>query len=275
MPASIVLEFEGPASARPFGRGELGLFLDLVRRRDPSLSAELHGNERLKPFTLSPLTPDPTLSKGGRRRFWLRVTALDERLATVVADPVSERVRIGRSLLDLADVVTEPWRHGWAGSVSYERLLTAVGVAETDPGVVLTFHTPTAFASRIRNVARLFPEPALVFRSLGKRWNVHAGDRFIVDEGLLDELCDVLRVERYTLGTRDLRLGSHFQTKGCVGSCEYSVGHRAPREHRQLLRLLGEFAFFAGVGLRTTMGMGQVTLASRWSDTDFVASLIG
>ena len=275
MPSSFVLALEGPASARPSGHSELACVLDLVRRVDPAMSATLHANDRLKPFTVSPLTPDrETPANNGRGRFWLRVTALDERLADVVARPPAERVRIGRTALDLTDVVTEPWRHAWAGAASYERLLAAVKAGATDSAVVLEFHTPTAFSSNVRNVTRLFPEPALVFRSLGKRWNTYAGERFAVDDGFLDELCDLIRVERYALETREARLGTRTRTKGFVGSCEYSVGRQGSMGHRRLLRLLAEFAFYAGVGLRTTMGMGQVSPASRGSDADPVAALL-
>ena len=275
MPASVVLALEGPASAKPTGHGELSCILDLVQRVDPALSAALHANDRLKPFTVSPLTPDGvTPAHDGRARFWLRVTALDERLAAVVARPVTDRVRIGRAHFAVTDVVTQPWRHAWAGAVSYERLVTAVQTGATAPALTLAFHTPTAFSSNVRNVTRLFPEPGLVFRSLGKRWNAHAGRRFAFDDGLLEELCEGIRVERYALETREARLGARTSTKGFVGSCEYSVGRRGSADRRRFLRLLAEFAFYAGVGLRTTMGMGQVCLASRGSDTDLVASLI-
>lgn len=275
MPASVVLALEGPASARPSGHGELACVLDLVRRVDPQLSAALHANDRLKPFTVSPLTSDREVPENnGRGRFWLRVTALDERLAGVVARPVAERVRIGRATFAVTDVVTQPWRHAWAGAVSYERLVAAVQAGASDSAVVLEFHTPTAFSSNVRNVTRLFPEPALVFRSLGKRWNLHAGERFAFDDGLLEELCEGIRVERYALETREARLGLRKSAKGFVGSCEYSVGRGGSTDRRRFLRLLAEFAFYAGVGLRTTMGMGQACLASRGSDTDLTASLI-
>ena len=275
MPASVVFALEGPASASPSGRGELACFLDLVRRVDPALSAVLHANDRLKPFTVSPLTPDrETPANEGRGRFWLRVTALDERLADIVVRPVAQRVRIGRATFAVTDVVTQPWRHAWAGAVSYERLVAAVQAGATDSALVLEFHTPTAFSSNERNVTRLFPEPALVFRSLGKRWNMHAGEQFAFDDGLLEELCEGIRVERYALETRKALLGPRKGTKGFVGSCEYSVGRRGSADRRRFLRLLADFAFYAGVGLRTTMGMGQVCLASRGSDTDLMASLI-
>ena len=275
MPVSVVFALEGPASTRPSGRGELACVLDFVRRVDPALSAALHANDRLKPFTVSPLTPDrESPAKGGRGQFWLRVTALDGRLADIVTCTAAERVRIGRATLDLMDVVTEPWRHAWAGAVSYERLVAAVQAGATESAVVLEFHTPTAFSSNVRNVTRLFPEPALVFRSLGKRWNTYAGEQFAIDDGLLDELCAGIRVERYALETREASLVGRTSTKGFVGSCEYSVGRRGSADRRRFLRLLAEFAFYAGVGLRTTMGMGQVCPASRQSDTDLLASLI-
>ena len=152
--------------------------------------------------------------------------------------------------------------------------MTAVQAGTNASTVILEFHTPTAFSSNVRNVTRLFPEPSLVFRSLGKRWNAHAGGPFAFDDGLLEELCDGIRVERYALETREVRLSTRASTKGFVGSCEYSVGRHGSADRRRFLRLLGEFAFYAGVGLRTTMGMGQVCLASRGSDTDPVASLM-
>ena len=135
-------------------------------------------------------------------------------------------------------------------------------VAATGPSAGLTFHTPTAFSSNARNVTSLFPTPELVFRSLGRRWNVYAGSCGTIAAERLDELCAALRVMHYSLTTRSVRLAPHMTTKGFVGTCEYSVGRTTP-EQRRLLRLLAGFAFFAGVGLRTTMGMGQVTLAPR------------
>ena len=156
----------------------------------------------------------------------------------------------------------DPARHAWAGTASYDQLL-ANSDRPSGRSVVLTFHTPTAFSSNVRNVAKLFPEPDLVFRSLAMRWNAYAGSDRAIAPVRLDALCWALRVTRYSLVTRTVRLAPRVTTKGFVGSCAYSLGSRAPADCRQALRLLAEFAFFTGVGLRSTMGMGQVTLASR------------
>ena len=267
MPASVVFSLHGPPDVTLSGHGALGCFLDLVRRRDPALSAALHANTRLKPFTLSflvPVSAEP--ANGPQSRFSFRVTALDDRLAAVVTQSAADRVCVGRVTLDVVEAISDPALHPWAGSASYAALLADAQAVTTARSAVLVFHAPTAFASNVRNVTRLLPEPALVFRSLGRRWNAHAGTELAIEDGLLDGLCEELRIERYELETREVRLHPRAKTKGFVGACEYGVSRRASREHRQLLRLLAEFAFYAGVGLRTTMGMGQVTCAAGWAD---------
>ena len=267
MPASVILSLHGPPAATLSGHAALGCFFDLVRRRAPTLSEALHANTRLKPFTLSFLMPASAgPSNGAESRFAFRVTVLDDRLAAVVTQPPADRVRIGGVAFDVAEVITDPARHAWADRASYEALRADAQNVTTARAAVLVFHTPTAFSSNVRNVTRLFPEPALVFRSLGRRWNAHAGADLAIDDGLLDALCEGIRVERYELETREVQLEPRARTKGFVGACEYAVARGASREQRQLLRQLAEFSFYAGVGLRTTMGMGQVTCAARWAD---------
>ena len=45
---------------------------------------------------------------------------------------------------------------------------------------------------------------------------------------------------------------------GFVGQCTFGVRKDMPAEVVWGIRLLAAFGFFAGVGYRTTMGMGQV-----------------
>ena len=102
MPASVVFSLHGPPDVTLSGHAALGCFLDLVRRRDPALSAALHANTRLKPFTLSflvPVSAEP--ANGPQSRFSFRVTALDDRLAAVVTQSAADRVCVGRVTLDV------------------------------------------------------------------------------------------------------------------------------------------------------------------------------
>ena len=63
----------------------------------------------------------------------------------------------------------------------------------------------------------------------------------------------IVRVET----VRPLDLGK-ARVKGFVGTCTYSLGPKATAEARLAFQCLAEFAFHAGVGEKTTMGMGQV-----------------
>jgi CRISPR-associated endoribonuclease Cas6 len=122
----------------------------------------------------------------------------------------------------------------------------------------LQFASPTAFETENGNA--LFPMANQVFaESLGRKWNEHAPEK--LPPGLLGELAQQTRVERFSLWTEAVRFRGDrsrpFVEKGFVGECEFSVGPRGSPEAQRALHLLADFAFFAGVGKRTTLGMGQ------------------
>ena len=49
-----------------------------------------------------------------------------------------------------------------------------------------------------------------------------------------------------------------YRQLGFVGACEFLPHRGVPADVVRVLHLLAAFAFFAGVGYKTTMGMGQV-----------------
>jgi CRISPR/Cas system CMR-associated protein Cmr1 (group 7 of RAMP superfamily) len=51
--------------------------------------------------------------------------------------------------------------------------------------------------------------------------------------------------------------GNHFRV-GFLGRCDYALPPDASVDALRALRLLTAYAFFSGVGVKTTMGMGQV-----------------
>jgi CRISPR-associated endoribonuclease Cas6 len=53
-----------------------------------------------------------------------------------------------------------------------------------------------------------------------------------------------------------VRFSTH-RLRGFVGECTYTANANDERA-RRVLHLLADFAFFAGVGMKRTMGMGQV-----------------
>ncbi|HEV2655573.1 MAG TPA: CRISPR system precrRNA processing endoribonuclease RAMP protein Cas6, partial [Ktedonobacteraceae bacterium] len=78
-------------------------------------------------------------------------------------------------------------------------------------------------------------------------------EQYIQDDGVI--------VTDYDLKTHRLKFTTH-QQQGFIGTCKYHL--RGPDEEmdaalslRQQVLLLGQLAFYCGVGYKTSMGMGR------------------
>jgi len=245
-------------------------FLDLIRRIDPGLAERLHSPGREKPFTTSPLK-GPFERNGGSgfvvtpgREYWLRFTSLDPALSRVLGqlDPDAiGRLALFEGEFTVLKVYTQAEEHPWARRVTYEDLYTAWVTTKRSPPskLRLRFCSPTTF--RAGRYVLPFPLPRLVFLTLGAKWNryapVHLGEEIakVIDERIT--------LSRYDLRTRILDFGSYKQV-GFVGECEFQLRvQQADELWARVVHLLADFAFFAGVGYRTPMGMGQVAVTDR------------
>jgi CRISPR-associated endoribonuclease Cas6 len=256
-PASLVLDLRlaDGAGGGLHTRHVHAWFFAALRKVDEACASALHEGGRHKPFTLwggrelpgrGPLVEHP-----GRE--WLRITVLDHKLAPLVECMLraAQTVRLGESTYHIAACAAVAAEHPWAGVSSYDVLWAG---REPPDRVRLSFLTPTAFAGR--PAPTLFPVPRLVFTYLARAWNAHSGRTIAPD--ILEELLDRLREVGHGIRTAGpVSFGRYF-LNGFVGECDYEVGASAREEIRHTLGVLTRFAFFSGVGLKTTMGMGQV-----------------
>jgi CRISPR-associated endoribonuclease Cas6 len=224
----------------------------------PRVRAELHDADD-KPFTLSPLwglrrldRECATLLQG--QSCWFRVTALTAPVGEVLEALAGREVtfRVGEATLRVRRWVTAPDGHPWAGTTSYQVLVDRwASVAAPPRRVALEFATPTAFRVGRTNVP--LPLPGLVFGSLERRWR--AWSRAPLPHGRQARWTSAVRVARYELRTRMADFGAYRQV-GFTGRCEFEVPEGSDGDARAL-QVLAEFAFYAGVGSKTAMGMGQ------------------
>ena len=235
-------------------------FRSLIGARDPGLATELHGAARFKPFTLwagRRFDASPEQAEQARGALALRVTSVSPRLSTFLTEHGPARW----STLRLGDQYFKPivrrWLPDpatWRGRERFDALsnrwMTGPAVR---PRVRLTFVAPTAFRGEHGNT--LFPHGRLVFGSLARKWNANAPESLALDHAIVEGLIAGVRETAHHVWTVP---ASAFEESGFVGHCEYVVDRRAPREVAAALRLLSDFAFYAGVGLRTGWGMGQV-----------------
>ena len=237
-------EVEMPAD---LGRAVHAWFLDRVREDAPELAERLHEGHALRPFTLSPLR------RTEERRCWLRITALEAELAEwLLGATWPEEITLGPVAYRLRGVTSDPQEHPWAGRTTYEALLGhLLGTEEPEARVELEFASPTTFRSRGHHLP--LPLPHLVFGSYREKWNAFAPLR--LPEAVLSYVEEQVVVARYRLCTRLVAFGE-ARFVGFVGSCRFLALRRDPRWLR-VVQLLADFAFYAGTGHRTTVGLGQ------------------
>ena len=269
MLTSTVVRLRARRQARlPRAMGQYGhaAFLSLVREVAPNLAAALHDAGGRKPFTVSPLS-------GVRRRqrdvrvqcgsaYWMRFTILDSSLYSVFSRYFADSrsfeapLTLGGVPFSIDEVTTSPDSDTWAGYTTFGKLES---LASSDPVVSLQFWSLTAFSLGHGDGAGptygILPDPALVFDSLLRRWNQFA-DQPLADPaewGAWAARHVVVRAYRTRSDVWQIR--GHPQV-GFVGECTYEIKGDWPTQTRQL-NMLADFAFYAGVGLKTTQGMGQ------------------
>lgn len=252
-----------PATA---GHQAYAAFLDTVRRADKALAKVLHEAPLpLKPFTVSPLLGVPKALEGRvaitpAKDYYLRFTVLlsdifQQFMRRFLYGETRPTLRLGGVGFLISEVLTTPGSSPWAGYTSFVQLYNEAKPVEE---ITLGFLSPTAFNLGTKEWGKhfiVFPEPTLVFRSLLKVWNAYAPLAF-AEEPLREYVAENVVVKRHDISTQMLSYPRHFQV-GFVGQCIYGLMGE-DEEMRRQLNALADFAFYSGVGYKTTMGMGQV-----------------
>jgi CRISPR-associated endoribonuclease Cas6 len=141
---------------------------------------------------------------------------------------------------------------GLAGSTDWQTLLAT----PAQPTITLYFCTSTAFSLGSHEYC-LFPEPSLLFGGLLREWNKYAPEQMRKEKQIVQDssLNEHIAVTACRLHHAYLHFPSYVQ-KGFVGQCTYQL--RTDRLLASHLTTLAAFAYYAGVGYKTTMGMGQI-----------------
>lgn len=258
------------------GRAIQQLHLDIVRRADPKLADELHREGHApKPYAVSGLLrPNGTQSLIGELSTeaptWFRLVGLRQDVSAALeqfAASPPDQVEIDR---DVWRVECVSWDDSWAGRTSIAALIQSTMMAAPPAEFRLLTATPTAFHSD--GLDSVLPTPNLVFGSLQNRWTSFSN--LPLPESLNTYARWLLSVTRCRIETQAIKLKNGSLQTGFVGSATYSLetGNEqfqksnpdAAREIRRsagqmagALRLLAAFAFFSGIGIKTTAGMGM------------------
>lgn len=120
--------------------------------------------------------------------------------------------------------------------------------------MVLKFKSPTAFKREDKQV--IVPKEDLVFRSLFRKWQKYSGRE--AEENVFDSMIEKVVISAFDIKSRAWKFQKVTQ-RGFVGNVKFEIKSEK-EEEISLFNSLCNFAYYSGVGIKTTHGMGQVEI---------------
>jgi len=265
------------AGTLPGTVGELAhaAFYAAVDAVDPALAAQIHDAQERKAFSLSPLygywqsPEDGRIHVNAGQPGWLRLGLLDEELFAVFMQHIlysgitggAASIRLGRIPFTITEALGSPGSHPWVGYTTWADLAS---LADSPERWVVDFASPTAIrwgeADNKSRRVEIFPTPRLAIASLRTLWDRTTGAQWGRDfEEWVDRNIAVGRV--WYWATEPFRYQKQTYVGG-VGKLEYRVLDGRNRANVAHFNRLLQLAFYAGVGYKTTHGLGQMRVVS-------------
>ncbi|MBZ0279422.1 MAG: CRISPR system precrRNA processing endoribonuclease RAMP protein Cas6 [Anaerolineae bacterium] len=239
-------------------------FLSMIRECAPEQLNRLTEGDAPRPFTLSPLI-DPAMP--GKRPILIperivdcRIVGLDDDAckalaalkAAITSNPI---IQLGEAAFHVenqqADETTDD-------VLLQQHMLTS----DRPRRFTLELVTPTAFRSH--GVMTPLPLPEWVFGGLVDRWNTHCSVKLHTDVRRFAQEC--VGIDRYRMHSVRVNFGEggYSPITGGMGRVTYHLLNADPYWGRAVWALAA-YANYAGIGLRTAVGMGQARLI--WPST--------
>lgn len=237
------------------GRAAQALFFHTLRDIHAGISAYLHDEVPLKPFTASNLLDTlqnrDLMEIHPDQRLRLRYTSLHPHMTSLLWNGLVPLWCTGISLHDQRFRVLAV-RSSRRRSISYAEILeTASSEYER---LTLRFTSPTAFKRTGGGIVAK-PDAGLIFGSLLQRWNAFSPHP--LPRNYRELFAEQIAVERETFNREYIRGKKHHEISGFTGTLHFRPLHM-DADARRALYALARFAPFSGVGIKTTIGMGQI-----------------
>lgn len=251
-----------------------GLFYEILQKASAAKGDEVHSVAGLKPFSTALL-----LNERQRRaehirtgeELKIRFTFLDDSLYPILAryflSAPDLSFELVRTELTVVRILSTPQSgEEWAGCATFEEICEHA--SEEEKQFSFQFTTPTFFkrggGPAYPDLIVPLPLPDLLFGSLLRNWNQFSPTSF-VEATLLREVCaHHLEVTHHRITSQLARMvfqqedGRYRTTTfpGFVGACSFRLVDLHDPSIVKTLNALADFAFFCGIGARTTMGCG-------------------
>ena len=231
------------------GRALHAQVLEWFHLGQPDIAQAIH-NKQESPISLSDLLgkhPGRTVQEGDA--FYVRIGLLQGNLLEPLLRGLEQwgdrTFCLAQFPFIIKGIDMMPDTNLWVGASSYAMLAQTASLRH----LTLKFLSPTSFKLNSGQHIQPLPLAEAVFGNLHRRWNVFAPQALhfpkIQWQGLI---CN------YELKAQTLKM-ENCDELGSIGWVTY----RFPEpEQARIATVLAKFAFFAGVGRKTAMGMGQI-----------------
>lgn len=229
-------------------------------RASSSMGSVLHGAlmellpedyaDALHTQNLRPYSQSIRWDRARERVIW-RVGILDRAAAEIIGAVLQslEHIHLGQKgyTVDVQNIQCVEER-------SYQDIADEYFRAETAPrGAEIHFLTPTSFKQSGAYI--ILPESALILQSLLARWNRFCPDIRIEEDDLAQTLATHTRLTRYALRSASFSVEG-YNIRGFRG--QIALQFTGSDMVRRILGTLLAFAPYAGIGIKTALGMGAV-----------------
>jgi CRISPR-associated endoribonuclease Cas6 len=267
MPYSLVINFTNTSDIpRGYTSGKHlhALFLSLVNSIAPKLSEYLHRSQSNKDFTISPLQitrnhnqnqltwekQKKDIKKGSN--CWWRITLLDDNLFGKLTplwlniNP-QKPFHLGSGELQIISILSSNKSHPWANACSYQEIYETA--SESDRNLNFKIYTPTAFRQGKNDL--FLPTAEIVFSSLLRKWNKYSNLPLenISFQDIYPSLFDI---------KTEIIFNETNKFIGCVGDINYKILGETDSSLIRSINILADYAFYSGIGRKTTMGLGII-----------------
>ncbi|NHM16481.1 CRISPR-associated endoribonuclease Cas6 [Eggerthellaceae bacterium zg-887] len=245
---TLTLELAPPDSfdVSPAKASSLGPFLQgcLMEHVDSGYAESVHG----LPF--NPYSQHCVLDEQSGRLLWC-IKALNDGAARAVIDPLRSVDSVSLRGIGKTFQVSKTTSE----SISLASLVDLLS-GESVHKQTVHFVTPTAF--KRKGSYEFMPTPRLMLQNLFMHYNQVYGGSHEVDEDVISYIEQHVRISSYNLRSQYFShaMGEGRKIPAFVGTLTLSM--TGPDPLKNLVRMLCAFGEYAGVGIKTSMGMGAL-----------------
>ena len=142
--------------------------------------------------------------------------------------------------------------------IEFSELIDSTYFGECAKTVEIAFNTPTSF--KVEGKYQFYPTVRHIFYSLISKYDAVASDNQIYSEEILDQFIRHIDIIRYNLRSRNFQLEG-VRIPGFVGTVTLKI--RGPQQFVNLVNMLLKFGEYSGVGIKTSIGMGSLSIENR------------